>query len=77
VLLQHLIEVEGVLGARGEGVRPGKVILPDCLGLGALGVMLYAHPPEVTVGGCEPILPHDDGTFPLVQLLLLGMELLL
>jgi hypothetical protein len=42
-----------------------------------LNVALHARPPKGVFEGYEPILPRGDHTFPIVQLLLSGEELLL
>jgi hypothetical protein len=77
MLLQHPVEVEGVLGVGGEGARLCEVIMLDRLGLGMLCMMLHARPSEGTLDGYEAILPRDDGSFPATQLLLPSKELLL
>jgi hypothetical protein len=66
-----------VLGDGGKGVGPSEVILLDRLSQSVLGTVLYSCPPEGTLGGHEPNLPCNDGTFSVVQLLLPGEELLL
>jgi hypothetical protein len=76
VFLQHPVEVNGVLGVGSKGTHSSEVVLPDILGLGALGVF-HACPPKGALESCQPILPRGDGAFPTIQLSLPGEELLL
>jgi hypothetical protein len=75
-ILQHPIEVNGVLGARSKGAYPSDVVLPGSLGLGALGIMFHVDPPNGKLGSQQPILPCSNGAFPTVQVPLTSEELL-
>jgi hypothetical protein len=57
-------------------VGSSEVVLLDRLSQSVLGTTLYSCPPEGALGGHEPNLLRNDGTFSVVQLLP-GEELLL
>jgi hypothetical protein len=62
---------------RTRGAHPGKEAPLDSLGMDARGITFRVCHPKRTHESHQPIVPCGDGTFPAIQLPLLGKELLL
>jgi hypothetical protein len=74
-LIQCLDEVGELSGHRARDVRLGEDVMLDSVGSDATSVTFHAHLSKGTLKGCQSILPCGDGTFPTIQLPLLGKEL--
>jgi hypothetical protein len=75
VFLQRPVEIGEPSGPRVRDARLGEDVLMDSLGSDIIGVMFRAHLFKGALKGCQSILPRGDGTFPAIQLSLLGREL--
>jgi hypothetical protein len=58
-------------------MRPSKEVLLDSLISDTLDITFRAHLPKGALESRQSILPRGDGTFPAIQLPLLGKEPLL
>jgi hypothetical protein len=68
VFLQHPVEVDESFRPRIRGVRLGREVPLDSLGLDVTGILFHVHLSKGALKSHQSIIPRDDGAFPAVQL---------